>query len=127
MIHGGLGKDNKASGSLHLLNLKLLSIQRLQPTGVIPPPLQGHTILAVYPYEYRYNPEFAFFNPPQVPLSQRSKLKTADCGVWMFGGLLEDGKAVNDLRLLHTGEDVLEWVVPETSGTPPVARAFHTM
>ena len=49
-------------------------------------------------------------------------------GLYIFGGKSkEEGGLSNELWILLLGRKPLEWIKPETKGTPPTPRYFHSM
>lgn len=48
-------------------------------------------------------------------------------GMYVFGGVNQDGEPLNDLWILKVGREILYWVKPDIKGRSPPPRFSHSM
>ncbi|XP_057665859.1 host cell factor 1-like [Diorhabda carinulata] len=102
LVFGGLLENNQFSNDLYELKAQKWEWTKLAPkppkSGPLPYPRFGHSFTLV-----------------------KSE-------VYLFGGLANIGvpKFLNDLYTLNIRNSPLEWVIPQTKGSSPPPREFHT-
>ena len=118
-IYGGLNNKNKSLNETIIYDFSRMGWIVAQFPGEDPGYRSCHTIQAIL------NPDQIITSLFSVPPTRYLNVKIP--GLYMFGGLKEDGKACADLHILDLSSDYPRWVIPETTGPQPLARSNHTM
>lgn len=118
-VHGGMNNKNKL--------LEDSAIYDFNKTGWSCPAFLGPE-----PGFRAYHTAQAIVNPDQVlrdslKLNGTRYLNVRIPGIYLFGGIKENGVICNELHILELSGENPQWVVPVTSGSAPVPRINHTM
>lgn len=129
LIHGGMGDNGEILSDCFLLNFSPL---KWTSCSVNPyseaPAVYGHSSALVLPRDIITNHRFNIYKYPDLGITKGLNSKLKERGLYVFGGKSkEEGGITNDLWILLLGKKPLEWVKPETKGTPPTPRYFHSM
>jgi len=118
-IHGGIDDyDNILHDSwlLDLNNLRWIKIEIKGPKIS----LAFHSSALAYFSDKRHHNAFSFFKVIDPSLAKCRKFKNE--GIYFFGGIDDENKHRNDIKLLKIGKKVAEWYFPRTEGQAPCGR-----
>ena len=129
LIHGGVGDNNEILSDIYLLNFSPLKWSSCSVNPYSPAPaVYGHSSALVVPREIATNHRFSIYKYPDLGINKGFNSKIKERGLYIFGGKSkEEGGLSNELWILLLGRKPLEWIKPETKGTPPTPRYFHSM
>jgi hypothetical protein len=118
-IHGGMNSKNKLLDDSALYDF--------HKSGWFSPSFSGPD-----PGFRAYHTAQAVLNPDQSPsgtfvLNSTKYLNVRVAGVYIFGGVKEDGSVSDELNILDLSGNNPQWVSPEISGMRPKARVHHSM
>ena len=119
VVHGGLSSKNKMLEELLIYDFTKMGWIPTDFAGDRPGYRAKHTLQAVL------NPDQEVVSLFSVPGTRYLNVKVV--GLYLFGGMKEDGSPSSDLHVLDLGSSPPRWTVPETTGPSPGARHSHTM
>ena len=110
LVFGGVDKHSEVKGSLYVLDLKAKVWEKPFVRGKFPCRRSHHTLTPVFPSNVLEN--------PKVDLAHLPKLNSGRvaCGFYLFGGLDQEGKALNDLWTLKADKG-LYWAKVDLQGS----------
>lgn len=122
LVYGGIDNYGNLLSDLKALNLVTMRWQTCSEEGNNGMGIAFHAACAVFHPERRKImlhkiPELVNPNPPTIK----------EEGIYVFGGKSETGEILNTLKILKVGDKPAKWIVPETTGKPPLPRMQHTM
>ena len=125
LIHGGISEFNdEIVNDIHILNINNFKWSTLQLNlNTSSPYLYGHACSLVIPFELRYHIRLSVYNFPEEKKANDIKEK----GLYVFGGVTQNGKLSDVMYNLTLGKSHPEWKVIDTNGKKPLARYFHSM
>ncbi len=104
----------------------LISIESTRVKSHELPEQHGLAYAVAVPVYKRFMPRY--YNVAKSIVKLKS-IRLREEGIFIFGGKNGRGSVKNTLLLVRTDEknQPIEWLVPETQGTAPPARFYHTM
>lgn len=126
-INGGLDdNDNILSDSwlLEFINLKWV---KLETKGIKPLAVASHACSLVIPRDKKQSHFFSVFKIAEIPPQHKANKKIKIEGIYLFGGIDEDGNYRNDIQIIKIGKKIPERIAPKISGNPPCPRADCSM
>jgi len=119
-IHGGIDDFGNVISESWLLDLNCLRWHRVDIKGP-KMALAHHSSASAFFSDKRNHNSFTFFKSNDVnSLAKNRKFKNE--GIYIFGGIDNDNKIRNELKLLKIGKKVPELIFPRTEGQPPIGR-----
>lgn len=118
-VHGGMNNKNKILDEVAVYDFYRKGWTNGDFSGNSPGYRAFHTVCTI-------------LNPDQFPLSLFSLNSTKYLnvkipGLYLFGGVKQDGKPCNELHVLDLSQSPPVWIMPITSGCKPLPRSSHTM
>ncbi|CAD8175850.1 unnamed protein product [Paramecium octaurelia] len=126
IVYGGINSYGKVLTDVAGLNLetcKWTSFQIENSSGL--EGVSDATSLAMFKSEVKM--ENPYFSYEWVKKKGKSFLPITTEGIYVFGGRLQNGEAVNDLRIVQFGFKPIKITKVKTKGQAPLARYSHSM
>jgi N-acetylneuraminic acid mutarotase len=121
ILFGGIDKNSRVMKDLYHYDIKQKEWSKIKAVGTKPTARSHATLVAVFDQSLLHRNDFTVFNMPKIKTESSMSF-----GFYLFGGLLEDGDASNDLYLLKISKEEFRWIKIEASGHPPEPRYNHT-
>ena len=126
-IFGGIDdRENKFLSDFWILDLDKFRWLPLETRGNLPPPLAYHCSTLVLSNEKKTNPNINIYKLPEA-LYKVTPSKFKNEGIYIFGGMDDEGKLRDELRMLKIGKRPLEWRIVNTNGNIPEGRLFASI
>ncbi|KAL4481097.1 hypothetical protein ABPG72_015052 [Tetrahymena utriculariae] len=122
-IFGGINSYNKHLYDFVSVNLETFKCNMLQVEG-LEKGLAFHQMTPVFRGDAKI--ENPYYNVEIKKTKDKKVRKVREEGLYVFGGLLQNGEATNQLRVIKLGQKPLKWVVPDVKGALPIARYQHS-
>ena len=125
LIHGGIDHKSWVIDDICILNLETKSWSEVRINTLNPGKMSHHkSWLVIHPIVKEKG--FDLFS------SYKSNRKLdepliKEGGMYIFGGINENGESLNDLWVLKVGREILFWTKPDTKGRAPPPRFSHSM
>jgi hypothetical protein len=132
VVYGGINNNSDTLSDLHLLNLELMQWVpvKLKKKSARLGFRHSFTMTAVFHWNALKNTSSEIYNIPGVFDEEFSKKNT---GIYVFGGMNDTGKVLNDLiliqaikRVARTDKNLLKITKVEGLGNSPIARYGHS-
>jgi hypothetical protein len=132
LIYGGIGNNNEIFSDIQGIDLETMQwfSPKFTKDTVRPGPRHSFTMTAVYHPAVLKNDSSEIYNLPAI---FDEDFNRKNSGVYIFGGMNDTGKVLNDLYLLQPvkkyvkGEkNMLRVFKVEGTGKPPIARHYHS-
>lgn len=130
VVYSGLDCKGNVLRSLAVLNLENMHWGNFLVKGEVPLPRKGFTLSAAFHHFVTESFNFDVFSAPKHYDHIFNKQTS---GIYLFGGLTEDGVAQNDIYMLKgqyskskPGVTELLWSKLSPSGKPPTGRYNHS-
>lgn len=123
-VHGGIDENEKTLSDFIVYDLVRSYWMKLECKGEKSPAIAYHSAELVCEWDRESNLNFNIYKTPEnkgIPKKIRIE------GIYMFGGVDEQGIFSNELRILKIGKRPCEWVNPKVTGKPPIGRINASM
>lgn len=133
IIYGGISNENNILGDLQGVNLENMQwiTPKISKDSVRPGNRYSFTMTAVYHPAMFKNYTSEIFN---LPVIYDEDFTRKNCGIYIFGGMNDSNKVLNDLYLLQpikkfsrTDKNLLKIIKVDAIGKTPIARFGHSM
>lgn len=124
LIYGGLDDNGKVLSEPWALDLyRMKWVQTKFTSGTYLPKLYYLSSQQVFPPQKKYHPKFSLFKVFKHIHTYSNLLYE---GIYLFGGINDNGKCTNDLYIIQRGKP-LSMIKPEIQGAPPMPRCQCSM
>jgi hypothetical protein len=129
LVFGGIDDQSNYLNDSWLLDFSNLRWIRIDVKGIKIPPLAFHCSSIVISQQILEDPSFTIFRNPDTTYNKKytTKTKIKHEGIYIFGGINDEGKYQNELYVIKNGRKPLERILLKISGTAPAPRALANM
>ncbi len=123
VVHGGIGDSGKTLNETIFLEFNNLKWNKLDNRGTRSPYLSSHCSEFVLENERAYNNSYHIYRGSNLIENSNIIKKIEYEGIYIFGGIDEEGIFKNDVFVLRVGRKPCEWIHLKIRGNPPLPRA----
>jgi len=123
LVHGGVNDSGKTLNETIFLEFNTLKWNKLDTRGTRSPYLSCHCSEFVLENEKFYNNNYHIYKGTNLIENTNIIKKIEFEGIYVFGGINEEGVYKNSTYVLRVGRKPCEWIHLNIGGNPPSARA----
>ena len=127
LVYGGIDEYGNILSDIYILEFSPTLTWFKVDIKSKPSALAHHCSALVLSAEKKNHPSFDIYRYPDLPQSRVSTSKIQVEGLYVFGGMDNERKYRNDLKVLRLGKRPLDFVHLKTTGTPPSPRVNATL
>lgn len=127
LVFGGIAEDGNIIDDVSVLDMTTFRWMKVYTKGSKPAPMAFmSSVLIIQPERRMADENFQIYKLPEVSTKTSFKKLKLE-GLYVFGGLTKDSKALDELRVLRLGKKPLDWVKPACHGKRPSPRYSCTL
>jgi hypothetical protein len=126
-MYGGMDEDGNILHDFWLLELIKLRWIKIDPRGIKFPGMAYHSSALVISQEKKEHATFSIFRQPDIPIFQLKNKKILFEGIYIFGGIDDSGKYLNDVYVIRICRKPLEKIILNISGIQPPPRSHASL
>lgn len=126
-IYGGKDEDGNILNDFWLLEFVKLRWIKIEPKGSRFPGMAYHSSALVISQEKKDHISFSIFKQPDIPIFQLKNKKILFEGIYLFGGIDESGKYLNDVYVIRICKKPLEKIILNITGVSPAPRSHASL